>query len=216
MVCLQDYLQNLTFQRTVDTEGFNIRQRVPVVHYLLTLHHTGREETDGSLALSSPLAIKYSPRHFSIANSRVFCSECNKGAYKRIGKKSRTEIPFDGTKFKGLEKAKKTSQTVVARAMGVSQSTIWRWKKKKCIRKHTNAIKPLLNDKNKLDRTQQTYYLTPREVEPHRGIQSKRYVPKIMFMCAVATPIFSNEGELIFDGKIGIFPFAQEVPAKRS
>ena len=71
---------------------------------------------------------------------------------KRIGKKSRTEIPFDGTKFKGLEKAKKTSQTVVARAMGVSQSTIWRWKKKKCIRKHTNAIKPLLNDKNKLDR----------------------------------------------------------------
>ncbi|XP_057530016.1 uncharacterized protein LOC130808575 [Amaranthus tricolor] len=36
--------------------------------------------------------------------------------------------------------------------MGVSQSTVWRWKTKEIIRKHTNAIKPLLNDKNKLDR----------------------------------------------------------------
>ena len=45
---------------------------------------------------------------------------------KRIGKKSRTEIPFDDTKFKGLKKAKKTSQTVVARPMGVSQSTVRR------------------------------------------------------------------------------------------
>ena len=71
---------------------------------------------------------------------------------KRIWKKSRAEIPFDDTKFKGLEKAKKTSQTAVARTMGVTQSTVWRWKKKKYIRKHTNAIKPLLNDKNKLDR----------------------------------------------------------------
>ena len=60
---------------------------------------------------------------------------------------------------------------------------------------------------------QQTYYLTPREEEPHRDIQSKRYVPKIMFMCAVAKPLFSNDGELIFDGKIGIFPFTTQVPA---
>ena len=56
---------------------------------------------------------------------------------KRIGKKSRDKILFDDTKFKGLEKAKKTSQTAIVRAMGVSQSTVWRWKKK-YIRKHTN------------------------------------------------------------------------------
>ena len=134
--------------------------------------------------------------------------------------------------------------------MGVSQSTVWRWKTKEIIRKHTNAIKPLLNDKNKLDRlifclsscilddeginfrfndmsnsvhideklfyltrTQQTYYLTPGEEEPHREIQSKRYVPKIMFMCAMTKPLFSNDGELIFGGKIGIFPFTTQVSA---
>ena len=66
------------------------------------------------------------------------------------GKKKGNEIPFDDTKFKELEKAKKTSQAAIARAVGISQSTVWRWKKQKYIRKHT--IKPLLNDKNKLDR----------------------------------------------------------------
>ena len=48
------------------------------------------------------------------------------------------------------------------------------------------------------------------------GTTSKSYVPKIMFMCAVAKPLFSNNGELIFDGKIGIFSFTTQVPAQRS
>ena len=45
---------------------------------------------------------------------------------KKKGKKLRTAIPFDETKFKGLEKAKKTSQTAVARALGGSKSIVWR------------------------------------------------------------------------------------------
>ncbi|XP_057539731.1 uncharacterized protein LOC130817809 [Amaranthus tricolor] len=172
---------------------------------------------------------------------------------KKFGRNNRTIIPFDESKFQALEKAKKTSQQAVAIAMGVSQSTVWRWKKKKHIRKHTNAIKPLLTDTNKNDRlffcisscsydeqinafkfsdmsnivhideklfyltrTQQTYYLTPREPEPHRELQSKRFVPKITFMCVVAKPMYSSEGQLIFDGKIGIFPFTAQVLALRS
>ena len=67
-----------------------------------------------------------------------------------------------------------------------------------------------------LTKTQQTYYLTPGEEEPHREILSKRYVPKIIFMSAMAKPLFSNDGEQIFNGKIGIFPFATQVPAQRS
>ncbi|XP_057526369.1 uncharacterized protein LOC130805603 [Amaranthus tricolor] len=67
-----------------------------------------------------------------------------------------------------------------------------------------------------ITRTQQTFYLTLDEIEPYRGIQSKIFVPKIMFMCAVARSIFSSEGEMIFDGKIGIFPFIHEEAAQRS
>ena len=63
--------------------------------------------------------------------------------------------------------------------------------------------------------TQKTYYLTPGEPEPHRKIQSKRFIPKIILMCAVAKPMYSNEGELIFDRKIIIFPFTAQVLAQR-
>ena len=135
--------------------------------------------------------------------------------------------------------------------MGVSQSTVFRWKKKKLIRKHTNAIKPHLSDNNKVDRLiyspsctlnsmtntfkftdmsnivqidekffyitkeQQTYYLSPGEIEPHREIQSKRFIPNIIFMCAIAQHIFGTNGEVIFDEKIRIFPFTSQVPAQR-
>lgn len=61
-------------------------------------------------------------------------------------------IEFDEPKFKVLEKTKKTTQLAVAKAMGVSQSTVFRWKKKKLIRKHTIAIKPHLADNNKVER----------------------------------------------------------------
>ncbi|XP_042033515.1 uncharacterized protein LOC121780055 [Salvia splendens] len=37
-----------------------------------------------------------------------------------------------------------------------------------------------------------------------------------MFMCAVCRPLFGVNGEVLLDGKIGIFPFTKQVPAKRS
>ena len=67
-----------------------------------------------------------------------------------------------------------------------------------------------------LTRTQQTYYLTLGEPKSHKELQSKRFVPKIMFMCVVAKPMYSSEDQLIFDGKIGIFPFTAQVLAQRS
>ncbi|KAL9666557.1 hypothetical protein QQ045_000892 [Rhodiola kirilowii] len=37
-----------------------------------------------------------------------------------------------------------------------------------------------------------------------------------MFTAVVARPRFNSEGQCIFDGKIGIFPFTYQEPAKRS
>ena len=59
---------------------------------------------------------------------------------KKYGRITDTIIPFDERRFQALEKSKQTSQKVVANAMGVSQATVWRWKEKKHIHKHTNAI----------------------------------------------------------------------------
>ncbi|XP_042056416.1 uncharacterized protein LOC121801003 [Salvia splendens] len=59
------------------------------------------------------------------------------------------------------------------------------------------------------------YYLLPDEDEPYRFCKSKRFITKVMFMCAVSRPQFGTDGQTIFDGKIGIFPFTEQVPVKR-
>jgi hypothetical protein len=47
------------------------------------------------------------------------------------------------------------------------------------------------------------------EVEPQRKVQSKRYITKVMFLCAVARP------RADFDGKIGIWSFTSTEQALR-
>lgn len=59
------------------------------------------------------------------------------------------------------------------------------------------------------------YYLTPTEPEPLRVCKSKNFIPKVMFMCAVSRPVFGSDGSVLFDGKLGIWPFTEEVTAKR-
>ncbi|XP_074289263.1 uncharacterized protein LOC141614415 [Silene latifolia] len=62
----------------------------------------------------------------------------------------------------------------------------------------------------------ETVYVVEGEELSHRSCQSKRYITKVMFMCAVSRPIYGEDGECIFDGKIGMFPFTNQVPAARS
>ncbi|XP_057791323.1 uncharacterized protein LOC131008464 [Salvia miltiorrhiza] len=65
-----------------------------------------------------------------------------------------------------------------------------------------------------LTKTSGRYYLLPNEIEPYRTCKSKRHIEKIMFLAAVSRPIFDSNGNCIFDGKIGIFPFITEEPAQ--
>jgi hypothetical protein len=60
------------------------------------------------------------------------------------------------------------------------------------------------------------YYLVPGETPPHRTCKSKRYITKVMFMCAVARPRWDHGANRHFDGMIGIWPFIYQEPAKRS
>ncbi|KAF0700353.1 Aste57867_9103 [Aphanomyces stellatus] len=54
-------------------------------------------------------------------------------------------------------------------------------------------------------------YLVDGEEVKHRCSKSKRFVSKVMFLCAVARPR-KNEG---FNGKIGMWPFVEQRPAVR-
>ncbi|KAK9697940.1 hypothetical protein RND81_08G071200 [Saponaria officinalis] len=67
-----------------------------------------------------------------------------------------------------------------------------------------------------MTRTTTKFYMLPNEPRPHRACQSKRFISKIMFMEAVARPRYDKDGVVLFDGKIGIFPFIYEAEALRS
>ncbi|KAH6783068.1 hypothetical protein C2S52_008027 [Perilla frutescens var. hirtella] len=60
------------------------------------------------------------------------------------------------------------------------------------------------------------FYLTQEEAEPHRSCKSRKFISKIMFMCAVSRPLLAADGSVLFDGKIEEFPFTHKVPAKRA
>ncbi|KAL6525190.1 hypothetical protein OROMI_030783 [Orobanche minor] len=62
----------------------------------------------------------------------------------------------------------------------------------------------------------QTYYLLAIEGDPDRSCQSKNFIEKVMFLAATARPRFDDNGRLVFDGKIGCWPFVTEQPAQRN
>jgi hypothetical protein len=67
-----------------------------------------------------------------------------------------------------------------------------------------------------LQQTKRSYYLSPNEPAPHRTCQSKRFIPKIMFMAAVARPRYDPHRKCWFNGKIGIWPFITRERAVRN
>ncbi|MFI5421594.1 MAG: hypothetical protein ACHQ1H_11555 [Nitrososphaerales archaeon] len=60
------------------------------------------------------------------------------------------------------------------------------------------------------------FYLVADEEEPHRTGKSKRFILKVMFLVAVARPRFNRRKNQWWSGKVGIFPFVFQEPAKRS
>ncbi|KAF0694080.1 Aste57867_15015 [Aphanomyces stellatus] len=60
------------------------------------------------------------------------------------------------------------------------------------------------------DKDRRKVYLAPGEDLPRRACKSKRFIPKVMFLAAVARP-WEN-----FNGKIGMWPFVNQTPALRS
>lgn len=55
------------------------------------------------------------------------------------------------------------------------------------------------------------YYLLPEEEDPHREVQNKNSIGKLMFLAIVGKPRKNAQGIQTFSGKVGIFPFVKEV-----
>ena len=62
----------------------------------------------------------------------------------------------------------------------------------------------------------QKFYVFPEEEVPARFVHNKKNMTKIMFLIAVARPKYNIGGNCYFDGKIGIWPFSEQTPAKKN
>ena len=62
------------------------------------------------------------------------------------------------------------------------------------------------------DKKARNFYLLPNEEDPYRTVRNKNFIEKVMFLSAVALPRYDNDGNCIFDGKIGVWAFVRKVP----
>ena len=60
-------------------------------------------------------------------------------------------------------------------------------------------------------RKNKTMYMHLDEEDPHRTMQNKNAIHKVMFYSGVTQPRFDAEGRCYFDGKLGLWPFVREV-----
>ncbi|XP_021732073.1 uncharacterized protein LOC110698865 [Chenopodium quinoa] len=59
-------------------------------------------------------------------------------------------------------------------------------------------------------------YLLPSEEDPYMAVQSRRFKLKAMFMAIIWKPLYATNGEMLHDGKYGIFPFTVQQVAQKS
>ncbi|VFQ89142.1 unnamed protein product [Cuscuta campestris] len=117
------------------------------------------------------------------------------------GSCGRKRVLVDMEKMAAIPLSRRKNMCALSFAMEVSKSTVHRWLKHKDIRRHLSAIKP--------------YLCESEEPDPYRTTQSKSFIPKIMFLAAVGRPRYGEGGDVLWDGKIGIFPFTFEEAAQR-
>ncbi|XP_057540736.1 uncharacterized protein LOC130818589 [Amaranthus tricolor] len=118
----------------------------------------------------------------------------------RVGRKPRV---FDMNLLNAVPIEKRTIIRAMATALGIGHSQVYRMMK---------------SDEKWLymSRATQRYYLFPsEEEEPYRCVQNKNFIGKVMFIAAVARPHINSAGEVLWDGKIGIFPFTETHYAMR-
>lgn len=60
------------------------------------------------------------------------------------------------------------------------------------------------------------YYLSTDKEDPHNTISNKQHMTKVMSLVAVARPKYDSRDNLIFDGKIGLWPVIEMRNAIRS
>ena len=62
----------------------------------------------------------------------------------------------------------------------------------------------------------QRVYLLEGEERPNKTAKHKQHIPKLMFLAANARPRWDYRNNMMFDGKLGLWPIAEQLPAQRA
>ncbi|XP_074292091.1 uncharacterized protein LOC141618934 [Silene latifolia] len=158
---------------------------------------------------------------------------------KRMGNTNRKRILPPIEHIKTLEWGQRDTMERVSKNTGVSVGTVHSWVCKGLLKPHSSPLHPHLNDANKLHRLKHALKcLIVEHVQADFLDLNAMTITKIKFaemshiihmdekwfyisydghkFYMVEGPIYSEDGELLFDGKIGMFPFTKQQPAARA
>ncbi|KAI5386953.1 hypothetical protein KIW84_073192 [Lathyrus oleraceus] len=224
-------------------------ERMAIYHQLLP------KSVDGKLSrgITNVVASSFSVSRRTIQRiwKRAKESEIHDVSHRKTKNCGRKRIQIDPNQISQIPLRQRTNIRSLSFAMKTNPTSVFRLLKSGVIRRHSNAIKPLLKEENKrvrlefclsmlegiphdpmfksmhniihidekwfyMTKKSENYYLLPEEDEPHRTCKSKNFIAKVMFLVALTRPRFDSQGNEIFSGKIGIFPFVTQEPAKRT
>ncbi|ETV88327.1 hypothetical protein H257_01600 [Aphanomyces astaci] len=67
-----------------------------------------------------------------------------------------------------------------------------------------------------LTKVKRNFYVYDDEDIALRSVKSKQFITKVMLLAAVARPRYDSSKKKFFDGKVGVWPFVEVAPAKRT
>ncbi|KAK9725658.1 hypothetical protein RND81_05G160500 [Saponaria officinalis] len=143
------------------------------------------------------------------------------------GKTGKERLPCPIEEIMALEVSKRSTLKRLGLAIGHAPSTCRRWVKQvgklvfnrllRCLKfKDMSHVIHIDEKWFYMTKPSCKYYIGSNETEPYRSCKSKRYITEVMFLVAVSRPTYEENGDVLFDGKLGIWPFTYQEPAKRN
>ncbi|ETV76455.1 hypothetical protein H257_09474 [Aphanomyces astaci] len=136
----------------------------------------------------------------------------------RVGRKEVYHVETVTARIAVLPETQRSTLRDMIETTGVPTMSLHKHLKTGTIQRRSSRLKPLLTDANLLQRLAFCghVYIVKGQSVRNRACKSKRFIPKVMFLAAVARPRFDHERGVMFDGKIGMWPCVKYLPAARN
>ncbi|GAA0142538.1 hypothetical protein LIER_03415 [Lithospermum erythrorhizon] len=160
-------------------------------------------------------------------------------SHNKTGNVGRKRVQVELPKILEVPLQQRTTLRSLSYALKVCRTSLHRLLKHGLIRRHSNAIKPLLKDDNKRAQLEfcismiyqsnfpndsrfifmynyvhideKWFYMTKKKETYYR----KTFIAKVMFFVSMARPRFDSDGNETFSEKIGVFSFVTQQMAQR-